>query len=231
VSDFNEELLTEVLKEELLPADVVAELEPFPDRVRALVSAALVLLEEDPEEALRYALGAKKIASRSAAVRESVGITAYHAGQYELAARELRAAGRISGRDDLVPVIADCERALGRPERALELATRPVSLDRDDRVELRIVAAGARLDLGEPEEAVLMLQGQLLDSDEVSSPSCRLKYAYADALLAAGRADDARTWFLKAAAADPEAETDAVERALALDAPQSGSEDGARDDL
>lgn len=218
VSLFDEELLTDVLALDVLPSEVVVELEPFPDRVRAYISAAVVLLEDDPAEALRYAQEAKKMASRSAAVREAVGITAYHAGQFDLAARELRAAARISGSDALVPLIADCERGLGRPEKALELAMRPTTLDRDGRVELRIVAAGARLDLGQPEEALVMLQGPLLTSDEVSGASSRLKYAYAEALLACGRTDEARQWFLKTAEVDPEAETDAVERAQQVDA-------------
>lgn len=221
-SEFDEDLLAEVLTEDILPPEVLMELEPFPARVRSYLSAAAVLLPDAPGEALRYAQEAKKMASRSAAVREAVGMTAYQAGEYELAGRELRAAGRISGRDDLLPLIADCERALGRPEKALELATREVALDRADRVELRIVAAGARMDLGQPDEAALMLQGQLLDSDEISQPSARLKYTYARALLAAGRLDEARAWFLRAAAADPEAETDAVEQALALGPDDAG---------
>lgn len=215
-SAFDEELLADVLAVDVLPPEVLVELEPFPPRVRSYVSAAVVLLEDDPAEALRYALEAKKMASRSSAVREAVGVTAYHAGEYEVAARELRAAGRISGRDDLVPLIADCERALGRPEKALELASRQLTLDRDDRIELRIVAAGARMDLGDPQEALLMLRGPLLDSDEASGASCRLKYSYAEALLAAGRVEEARRWFLKAASADPDAATDAIERALGL---------------
>jgi tetratricopeptide (TPR) repeat protein len=219
-----------VLTQDVLPAEVLLELEPFPVRVRAYLSAAVLLLEGDPDEALRYAQEAKKMASRSAAVREAVGVTAYYAGQYDVAARELRAAARISGSDDMLPLIADCERGLGRPEKALELASRPVTLDRDGRVELRIVAAGARLDLRQPDEAVLMLQGPLLDSDEVSGPSARLKYAYAEALLAAGRREEAREWFVKAAAVDPEAETDAVERALQLDSPEASAAAGQTDD-
>ncbi|EUA42791.1 hypothetical protein I553_6654 [Mycobacterium xenopi 4042] len=45
----------------------------------------------------------------------------------------------------LLPLIADCERGLGRPERAIELARGPeaAQLSGDDADELRIVAAGA----------------------------------------------------------------------------------------
>ena len=47
--------------------------------------------------------------------------------------------------------------------------------------------------------------------------AARLRYAYADALLAAGRREEAREWFARAAAADPEDLTDANERLLELD--------------
>ncbi|MBO0776679.1 MAG: hypothetical protein J2P34_10210, partial [Actinobacteria bacterium] len=45
----------------------------------------------------------------------------------------------------------------------------------------------------------------------------RLFYAYADALLDAGREAEAREWFGRAAAADRQEETDAAERLEELD--------------
>ena len=55
-------------------------------------------------------------------------------------------------------------------------------------------------------------------TDGVRRPgSARLYYAYADALLDAGRPDEAREWFGRAAAADPDEETDAAERYELLD--------------
>lgn len=193
------------------------ELEAFPPRVKDLLAASYVLVEEDPAEALRYALEAKRMAGRSSIVREAVGVVAYQNGDYEVAVKELRAARRISGLDTLVPLIADCERALGHPEKALALAEEELKLDRADRVELRIVAAGARMDLGQPEAAQLLLRGRLLDSDDQSIASARLKYAYAEALLAAGDPGSARDWFLRAADADAEGDTDADERASLID--------------
>ncbi|MCB0916256.1 MAG: tetratricopeptide repeat protein [Actinobacteria bacterium] len=209
--------MTESLTENPLPADVVAELEPFPAKVRALLGAAMMLLPEYPAEAQRYAEGAKKLAPRSAAVREAVGMAAYQSGDYAVAIKELRSAARISGDDNLYPLIADCERGLGRPEKALEIASRKLTLNRADRIEMRLVAAGARLDLDQAEEAMRILQGPMLDDEEPSESSARLKYVYAEALLAAGRPDEAREWFLRAAAADPDGLTDAVDRVAALD--------------
>ena len=192
----------------------------------AHVAAAVLLLEDYPATAQQYAAVAKRMAGRNAAVRETLGMCAYQAGDFETALREFKAAGRISGRDDLVPLIADCERALGRPERALEIASAPVTLNQADRVELRLVAAGARMDLGQPGAAARMLRGPLLGSDEVGSMSARIKYVYASALLADHRADEAREWFLRAAQADVDGETDAAEQAMALGAPSDEESSG-----
>ncbi|GAB3959067.1 hypothetical protein GCM10027614_77830 [Micromonospora vulcania] len=38
------------------------------------------LIDEDPAEALAHALAARRLASRISAVREAVGLAAYHAG-------------------------------------------------------------------------------------------------------------------------------------------------------
>ncbi|HLT12199.1 MAG TPA: Replicase polyprotein 1ab, partial [Micromonosporaceae bacterium] len=114
-------------------------------------------------------------------------------------------------------VLADCERALGRPERAIDLFR---SADRRqmspaEAIELLIVAAGARSDLGQHDAAVAMLQVRELTSTEPWV--ARLRYAYADALLRVSRRAEAREWFARAAEADEYAETDAAERLLELD--------------
>ena len=55
-----------------------------------------------------------------------------------------------------------------------------------------------------------------LDRDQPRPGSARLWYAYADALEAAGRTEEAATWFAASAAIDPEGELDAADRAAAL---------------
>src|SRR5439155_5423749 len=131
---------------------------------------------------------------------------------------ELRAVRRMSRTDQHIAVMADAERALGRPERALDLAKEVAgrSLPREVEVELRIVAAGARRDLGQLDAAVVSLQGDDLNPAKRDPWSARLFYAYADNLAAAGRQDDAVKWFLHAAEADGEEETDAADRAAEL---------------
>ena len=178
------------------------------------------LVDEDPALALQHARSARQRAGRIAIVREAVGITSYHAGEWAEALSELRAARRMGGGPGLLAVMADCERGMGRPERAIELgrSDEARALDADQAIELSIVVAGARMDLGQAEAAVVTLQTPELDPGKSGSAYGRLFYAYADALLAAGRRSDAITWFLNAAAADVDGETDAEDRVADLSA-------------
>lgn len=186
------------------------------------------LVDDDPELALQHARAARGRASRIAVVREAVGIAAYHAGEWAEAIAELRAARRMAGGPGLVAVLADCERALGRPERALELArsdeARALSAEEAD--ELRIVVSGARRDMGQLDAAVVTLQTAELDAARTGGAAARLFYAYADALLVAGRSDDAVRWFLTAAGADTDGVTDAEERLAELGAGGEGAGGG-----
>jgi len=183
-----------------------------------LVTAAR-LIDTDPEQAYRHAVAARERAGRVGAVREAAGLAAYRAGHYAEALSELRAARRISGDQSLMAVMADCERGLGRPERALAMTEAPEvpSLDAATRVELKIVASGARRDLGQADAAVLVLQGPQLRAEMRRPWSARLFYAYAEALADAGRDDEAVTWLRHAADADTEGETDAAERLDLID--------------
>jgi tetratricopeptide (TPR) repeat protein len=176
------------------------------------------LMDEAPEQARRHARAATAMAGRVGAVREANGLVAFVAGEWTEALAELRAARRITGEPDHLAVMADCERAHGRPDRALALAE-DKDVDRLSpaaRVELLIVCSGARRDRGQLEAAAHMLEIGAL-TGPVKPWTGRLRYAYADALLALGREDEARQWFAAAAEADPEGETDAEERLLELD--------------
>jgi tetratricopeptide (TPR) repeat protein len=177
------------------------------------------LVDEDPQAALVHARAARAMAGRVGAVREAAGLTAYLAGDWSDALSELRTARRITGRADHLHVMADCERALDRPERALAYGedAAVAALPQETRVELVIVLAGARRDLGQPEAAVVLLQDPAKRTTAKRERAARLWYAYADALLDAGREDEARDWFSRAAEVDPEGETDAAERLLELD--------------
>jgi tetratricopeptide (TPR) repeat protein len=188
------------------------------DTVAAHLVAAGELIDEDPEAALAHARAARARCGRIAAVREAVGIAAYQCGDWAQALSELRAARRMGSKSPLLPLIADCERGLGRPERALTLArgTEASQLRGDEADELRIVAAGARSDLGQLEQALTVLSTPQLDPARVGATAARLFYAYAETLLALDRGDEALQWFLRAAAADVDGITDAEDRVSEL---------------
>ncbi|MEV7636101.1 hypothetical protein AB0N71_07955 [Pseudarthrobacter enclensis] len=162
------------------------------------------LIDEEPELAFQHALAASRRGGRLGAVREAVGLTAYAAGHYGEALREFRTYRRISGSNVHLPVMADCERGLGRPDRALDVARSEEAQDLDapGKVELAIVAAGARTDLGQLDAAVAELEIPQLDMNRAFSYSPRLFRAYANALSAVGRNDEADKWNRQAVVAE-----------------------------
>ncbi|MFJ7591492.1 hypothetical protein ACIQZO_29780 [Streptomyces sp. NPDC097617] len=199
------------------------ELLSLPKGLAEEVSKNLVmvarLIDDEPEQAYAYSRIALRLASRVAAVREAAGFAAYATQKYSEALAEFRASKRMTGSVELWPVMADCERGLGRPERALAMAGEPEvqKLDKAGQVEMRLVAAGARRDQGQLEAAIVTLQSPELASSSVQPWTARLRYAYADALLAAGREDEAREWFGKTLEADKDGATDASDRLAELD--------------
>ncbi|MBT2211646.1 hypothetical protein GNZ18_14750 [Actinomadura sp. NEAU-AAG5] len=207
-----------------LDAEARAELRTLPKDLATKVARHLVmagqLSEDEPEKAYKHARAARRLASRVGIVREAAGLAAYRAEEWGEALAELRAARRLSAGDEsYLPVMADCERGLGRPERALELVKAPEAarLDPMGRVELRIVESGVRRDLGQYDAAVVTLQIPELRDRRLRPWSARLFYAYADALVEAGRAGEASDWFARSAAADRDGETDAAERYAELE--------------
>ncbi|WP_435153162.1 Replicase polyprotein 1ab [Micromonospora aurantiaca (nom. illeg.)] len=213
-------------------AELLSLAKPVAETVARHLVATGLLIDEDPALALAHAMAARRLASRIAAVREAVGLAAYHSGEWQTAIAELRTYHRMTGLQSHLAVLADCERALGRPERAIDLfrgADRD-KLDQAVAIELLIVAAGARGDLGQKDAAVAMLQVRELTGDSTEPWAARLRYAYADALLAVDRREEAREWFSRAADVDSEGETDAAERLLELDGVVIEGDDEPEDD-
>ncbi|MHB9862763.1 hypothetical protein [Streptomyces sp. YIM S03343] len=208
---------------EEIDKDVRQELQSLPKTLAEDVAKNLVmvarLIDEEPERAYAYSKVALRLASRVAAVREAAGFAAYANQKYSEALAEFRAARRMTGNLELWPLMADCERGLGRPEKALEMAgaAEVQKLDKAGQVEMRLVAAGARRDMGQLDAAIVTLQSSELASNSVQPWTARLRYAYADALLAGGREGEARDWFAKAVEADRDGSTDASDRLAELD--------------
>lgn len=176
---------------------------------------------EDFDQALAHAEAASRRAGRVPVVRETLGLVHYRRGEWAKALTEFRTARRMSGTHHLLPLLADCERGLGRPERALELAATPEArtLAAAEQVELAIVVAGARGDLGQHAAAVLELKNLAGRGTGREPWAARVRYAYAAALGADGRADEAALWYERAAAVDETGETDAAEMLGLADEP------------
>lgn len=210
-----------------LDRGVRAQLKGLPEKLAARVArhlaAAGVFIDEDPELAYRHALAARARASRIAVVREAVGESAYAAGHYAEALAELRAAKRMNGATDYLPIMADCHRALGNPEQAIKLAKSPsvVNFASEAKAEMTLVEAGARRDMGQLDAALRTLELAPLTSKSRAAWVVRLRYAYADTLEAAGRDADALAWFHRTHAIDSDELTDAAERADLLERKQS----------
>ncbi|HET9129272.1 MAG TPA: hypothetical protein VFN73_14400 [Propionibacteriaceae bacterium] len=217
-----------------------AELRGLPKELALIVGAHLVaagsLIDEDPELAYRHAEAARRRAARLPIVREATAETAYAAGQYSVALNEYRALRRMSGGADYTAVMADCERALGRPQDALRLIAEanatPGALDDPELwTEVTLVEAGARSDLGQRAEALRLLSGAIAARRGSTMSQARLRFAYAEHLLAQGDESGARQWFGSAASLDREDELGVDERLAELDgvtldlAPDDESED------
>ena len=177
-----------------------AQLRILDSRNNEWVSKHLVmagrLIDIEPELAFEHALAASRRGGRLACVREAVAMTAYAAGKYGEALRELRTYRRISGSNAHLPLMADCERGLGRPDRAIDLikSEDAETLDTAGKVELAIVESGARGDLGEMDAALSALEIPQLDMNRAFSYSPRLFRAYGMVLRAAGRKAEAKKW-------------------------------------
>ncbi|MGW1345183.1 hypothetical protein ACWCOV_29345 [Kribbella sp. NPDC002412] len=206
-----------------LDRSVKAELRSLPRGLADLVAQHLVasgrFIDDDPERAYLHARTARRLAARLGGVREAVAITAYLAEHYDEALTEFRAVRRMTGNHEVLAMMADCERALGRPEKALTLSRDKHVRDLTEatQVELLIVAAGARRDMKQTAAAIQTLQVPELTKRTKAEWLPRLRYAYADALEEAGREDDALIWFHRAAGVDADGSTGAAERAARLE--------------
>ena len=207
-----------------LPRGVRAELRGLSPEIAQIVGAHLLkageLIDTDPQLAHAHAEAARRRAARLSVTREATAEAAYAAGEYQVALAELRALRRMNGGNEFIAVMADCERALGHPDKALKLIKEGLAEQPEfrQRVELRLVEAGARLDLGQEAEALRLLKHEIEASSGKGSRAARasLRYGYADLLEHTGDADGAERWFAAAAALDEEGVTDAGDRVSAL---------------
>jgi len=206
-----------------LDRSITSQLKGLPEKLAARVAqhlaAAGLYIDQDPELAYRHALAARGRAPRLAVVREAAGEAAYASGHYAEALADLRAAKRMNGATAYLPIMADCHRALGQPDQAVKLAKSPsvANFPAAAKAEMTIVEAGARRDMGQIDAALRILEQAPLTSKSRESWVVRLRYAYADALVEAGRTEEALAWFHRTQAIDADDLTDAADRAADLE--------------
>ena len=183
-----------------LDRGTLKEINGLDERPASWVAKHLVMagryLDVDPALAFQHALAASRKGGRLSRVREAVALTAYAAGEYADALREFRTYRRMTGDDTHIAAQVDSERALGRTEKALQLAAEvdAARLDRAARAELAMVVSGIREDAGDLQGAHEALQIPELDRRRGYPFSPRLFQRQADVLLALGRRDEARLW-------------------------------------
>jgi tetratricopeptide (TPR) repeat protein len=186
--------------------------------VKTFAEAAAAFAAEDYDEAIRLGEQSKHMALRAIAPRELLGLAFYRAGRWQEAVRELSTFRRLTASSDQNPVLADCYRALGKPDKALALCDeiRPERVAPAIAYEGAIVSAGALADMGRLDEAIARLEDLELSPQVAEEHHLRAWYVLADLLERRGRFTQARTWFEAVAGADPDL-TDAQERADRLE--------------
>ena len=205
-----------------LPREIVTEVEATAraaaPQVIALLEQVLDRMDADrPTDAVKLAGEAKALASRSASVREMLGMALYHSERYRDAIRELQAYRRMSGLADQNHLMADAHRALGSPEKAIPLVQEALAskIDEASRAEAAVVGGAALADLGRYEEALAILRRFRTREEQARPYDLRVWYVTGDVLERAGRKREAAREFLRIIKHDPDA-YDAAERASAL---------------
>jgi tetratricopeptide (TPR) repeat protein len=195
-----------------LPPEVRDELRGAlgPDRSAGLERRLGIATRAYDRDRYREALAELRVLVRLApevgAVRELYGLTLYQLGRWREAARELRAFHDLTGSFDQHPVIADCERALGRDKAVVAIwnALRREGVDREVLVEGRLVVAGMMADRGDLEGAIALLGpgGKSLRHPDI----CHLRqwYVLGDLYERAGELPRARELFTRVASFSPD---------------------------
>lgn len=206
-----------------LPRDINQEVRQVArlkaDEVLALLGRAVELLARgDSRQAVKEAERAKRLAPRSSSVREVLALGLYEQERYREALTEMQAYKRVTGRSDQNHIIADCYRALGQPQKAVQFADEAVRgrVSDESRAEAVVVGAAALADMGKIDQALAMLHRFSTKTDVGREYDLRVWYVTGDILERAGRPADAAVEFRKIVRHDSGA-FDAAERLAALE--------------
>jgi tetratricopeptide (TPR) repeat protein len=182
-----------------------------------LTSAAAALDRERYDDARRMVAPVVRELPKLAAGHEISGLANYRMDRWREAAAALEQARQLHTDPALLPVLADCYRAMKRwPEvDAIWREIRELSPSHEVMAEARIVVAGAHADRGELKQAIALMQPAQKPPKKVRDYHVREWYVLADLLDRAGDTMGATRWFREVLAHDADF-ADARERLRAL---------------
>jgi tetratricopeptide (TPR) repeat protein len=188
-------------------AEIHAELPPERARrlTERLASAAAALDRERFEEARRMVTPLLKELPRVAAVHEVHGLACYRLGRWKQAAQSLELARQLHPDPSLLPVLADCYRALRRwsDVDAVWDDIKHASPAHDVMAEGRIVVANALAERGELRAAIALMETVSQRPKRVRDHHLRQWYVLGDLYDRAGDTLAATNWFGEVARREP----------------------------
>lgn len=203
--------------------EVAAQISEALDPTRAarlterLASASGALDRERFEEAKRIVTPLARELPNVAAVHEVGGLANYRLGRWRQAAQSLELARQLHPDPSLLPVLADCYRALRRwsDVDSVWRDVKAASPTHDVMAEARIVVAGSLADRGDLKAAIGLLAPATKAPKRVRDHHLRQWYVLGDLYDRAGDTVSAARWFREITARDP-AFSDVRERLRAL---------------
>ena len=191
--------------------EVVAEIHQALDPQRAarlserLASASAALDRERFDEARRMVTPLVRELPQVAAVHEVSGLANYRTGRWRQAAQSLELARQLKPDPTLLPVLADCYRALKRWDDVDTVwrDVRAASPQHDVMAEARIVVAGAYADRGDLSAAIALMEPAQQPPKRVRTHHLRQWYVLADLYDRAGDTVSATRWFQQIASREP----------------------------
>jgi tetratricopeptide (TPR) repeat protein len=171
-----------------------------------LGQASEALDRERYQEARRIAASIAKEAPSVAAAHEILGLADYRLGMFKAAAAALETAQDLHPDPALLPVIADCYRALRNWRSVDEVwrRLREASPNHEVMAEGRIVAAGALADQGDLRGAIATMEPATRRQRSVRAHHLRQWYVLGDLYDRVGDPIAARRWFTVVAEHDPD---------------------------
>ena len=185
--------------------------------VDRFTQAQQALERERFDDARRLATPLLRDLPELAAAHQLVGLAAYRTGRWKQAVSELEAAQDLHPDVELLPVLADAYRALGRWRDVDRIwhDVRAISPAQDVLAEARIVAAGAEADRGDLEAALQTMARAKQVPKRVRDHHLRQWYVLGDLYDRAGDPLEAARWFELVARHDAEF-VDVADRLRAL---------------